>query len=89
LAAYVTFKSALTTLVRTVALENKDSGLTANVILPGTMDTPGNRKAMPNADFSKWLKPSDVADVVVWLADERATHITGAAIPIEGLSFGQ
>jgi NAD(P)-dependent dehydrogenase (short-subunit alcohol dehydrogenase family) len=89
LAAYVTFKSALTTLVRTVALENRDSGLTANVILPGTMDTPGNRKAMPNADFSKWLKPSDVADVVVWLADERAAHITGAAIPIEGLSFGQ
>src|ERR1700739_2514383 len=58
LGAYVTFKSALVSLVRTVALENKDAGVTANVVLPGTMDTPVNRKAMPAADFSKWLKPA-------------------------------
>jgi 3-oxoacyl-[acyl-carrier protein] reductase len=84
LGAYVTFKSALVSLVRTVALENKDSGLTANVVLPGTMDTPANRKAMPGADFSKWLKPVDVADLILWLTDERAKHITGTAIPIDG-----
>jgi NAD(P)-dependent dehydrogenase (short-subunit alcohol dehydrogenase family) len=84
LAAYVTFKAALAMLVRTVALENRDAGLTANVVLPGTMDTPANRKAMPNADFSKWLQPSDVADLVLWLCDERAGHITGTAIPIDG-----
>src|SRR5262249_5812141 len=83
LAAYVTFKAALTTLVRTVAVENKDAGLTANVILPGTMDTPANRKAMPGADFSKWLDPAKVADLAVWLAEETAGHISGAAIPIE------
>lgn len=83
LAAYVTFKSALTTLVRTAALENRDAGLAANVILPGTMDTPANRKAMPNADFSKWLQPSAVAELAVWLADENAAHINGASIPIE------
>jgi NAD(P)-dependent dehydrogenase (short-subunit alcohol dehydrogenase family) len=83
LAAYVTFKSALVSLVRTVALENKDAGLTANVVLPGTMDTPANRKAMPGADFSKWLKPVDVADLILWLADERAKYITGTAIPID------
>ena len=83
LAAYVTFKSALVSLVRTVALENKDAGVTANVVLPGTMDTPANRKAMPRADFSKWLKPADVADLVLWLADERAAQITGTAIPID------
>jgi NAD(P)-dependent dehydrogenase (short-subunit alcohol dehydrogenase family) len=81
LAAYVTFKSALTTLVRTAALENKDAGLTANVILPGTMDTPANRKSMPNADFSKWLQPSAVADLAAWLAD--AAHINGVSISIE------
>jgi NAD(P)-dependent dehydrogenase (short-subunit alcohol dehydrogenase family) len=79
----VTFKSALTTLVRTVALENKDAGLTANVILPGTMDTPANRKSMPNADFSKWLQPSAVAELAAWLADEDAAHINGVSIPIE------
>jgi len=84
LAAYVTFKAALAMLVRTVALENRDAGVTANVVLPGTMDTPANRKAMPNADFSKWLQPSEVADLVLWLSDERAGHITGTAIPIDG-----
>src|ERR1700730_8436353 len=84
LGAYVTFKSALVSLVRTVALENKDAGVTANVVLPGTMDTPANRKAMPGADFSKWVKPADVADLILWLADERAGHVTGAAIPIDG-----
>ena len=84
LGAYLTFKSALVSLVRTVALENKDAGLTANVVLPGTMDTPANRKAMPRADFSKWLKPADAADLVLWLADERAAHITATLIPIDG-----
>jgi NAD(P)-dependent dehydrogenase (short-subunit alcohol dehydrogenase family) len=83
LAAYVTFKSALATLVRTVALENKDAGLTANVILPGTMDTPVNRKSMPGTDFSKWLQPTAVADLATWLASENAKHLTGLSIPIE------
>ena len=83
LGTYVTFKSALATLVRTVALENKDAGLTANLILPGTMDTPANRKAMPNADPSKWLQAGAVADLALWLADDRAAHITGTLIPID------
>jgi NAD(P)-dependent dehydrogenase (short-subunit alcohol dehydrogenase family) len=82
LGAYVTFKAALTMLIRTVALENKDAGVTANVVLPGTMDTPVNRKAMPDADFSKWVQPSAVADLLLWLADERAAQITGTVIPI-------
>ena len=83
LGAYVAFKSALTALIRTVALENKDAGLTANVVLPGTMDTPANRKAMPGANFSTWVQPKDVADLVLWLSDERAHHLTGLAVPIE------
>ncbi len=86
LGAYVTFKAALAMLVRTVALENKDAGLTANVVLPGTMDTPANRKAMPNANFSEWLQPSEVADLVLWLCDERAGHITGTTVPMDGAS---
>src|SRR6202030_314347 len=65
LGAYVTFKSALVSLIRTVALENHDAGLTANVILPGTMDTPANRKAMTGADFPKWVQPADVADLIL------------------------
>jgi NAD(P)-dependent dehydrogenase (short-subunit alcohol dehydrogenase family) len=84
LGAYVTFKAALSTLVQTVALENKDAGLTANVVLPGTMDTPANRKSMPDADFSKWVRPGDVADLVLWLADERSANVTGIAFPVDG-----
>jgi NAD(P)-dependent dehydrogenase (short-subunit alcohol dehydrogenase family) len=83
LGAYVTFKSALQMLVRTVAVENKDAGLTANVILPGTMDTPANRKSMANADFSKWLPAAAVAEVAFWLAGESTAHITGMSLPIE------
>jgi len=84
LGAYVTFKTALAMLIRTVALENKDAGMTANVVLPDTMDTPGNRKSMPGADFSKWVKPADVADLIGWLADERAGHVTGTTVAIDG-----
>src|SRR5260221_4353586 len=84
LGAYVTFKSALATLVRTVALENKDARLTANLILPGTMDTPANRKAMPAADPSKWVQPGAVADLALLLAEDRAAQVTGTVIPIDG-----
>jgi len=82
LGAYVTFKAALAMLVRTVALENKDAGLTAHVVLPGTMDTPANREAMPNADFSKWIQPKDVVSLVLSLTAERASQVRGAVIPI-------
>jgi NAD(P)-dependent dehydrogenase (short-subunit alcohol dehydrogenase family) len=84
LGAYVTFKAALAMLVQTVAAENADAGLTANVILPGTMDTSANRKSMPDADFSKWAKTDDVADLVLSLAGDQARHLTGLAIPIGG-----
>jgi NAD(P)-dependent dehydrogenase (short-subunit alcohol dehydrogenase family) len=66
-----------------VALENADAGLTANLILPDTMDTPANRKSMPGADFSKWVKTRDVAELVLSLAEDQAKHLTGLAIPIQ------
>lgn len=82
--AYSASKAALVSLTRTVALENKDAGITANVILPGTMDTPLNRKFMPKADFSTWVQPSSVASLIVWLASEAGGDVTGAAIPVYG-----
>jgi|SRR5579864_1029246 len=82
--AYSASKSALVSLVRSVALENKDTGITANVILPGTMDTPANRAADPAADFAKWIDPQQVANLVLWLASEEATQVTGAVIPVYG-----
>jgi NAD(P)-dependent dehydrogenase (short-subunit alcohol dehydrogenase family) len=82
--AYSASKAAMLSLIRTVAVENKDAGLTANVILPGTMDTPANRKAIPNADISKWVQPASVAKLVVWLAGEAGKDVNGAVIPVYG-----
>jgi NAD(P)-dependent dehydrogenase (short-subunit alcohol dehydrogenase family) len=82
--AYSASKAAMVSLIKTVALENKDAGITANVILPGTMDTPANRKAMPNADVSKWVQPVNVARLVTWLAGDAGKDVNGAAIPVYG-----
>ncbi len=82
--AYSASKAAVVSLVKTVALENKDAGITANVILPGTMDTPANRKDMPGADVSTWVQPASVASLIVWLASDAGKDVTGAAIPVYG-----
>ncbi len=82
--AYSASKAALVSLIRTVALENKGAGITANVILPGTMDTPANRKAMAGADVSQWVQPASVASLIVWLAGDAGKDVTGAAIPVYG-----
>lgn len=82
--SYSASKAAMVSLIRTVALENKDAGLRANVVLPGTMDTPANRKAMPNADFSKWVQPASVASLITWLASDAGKDMNGAVIPVYG-----
>ena len=82
--AYSASKAAMVSLIRTVALENENAGLRANVILPGTMDTAANRKSIPVADFAKWVKPSAVASLVTWLASDPGKEINGAAIPVYG-----
>src|SRR5258708_30445296 len=81
---YAASKAALVSLLRTVAAENADRGITANVILPGTMDTPANRVSMPAADFSKWVPTSHVASLLVYLAGDDAAAVNGAVIPIYG-----
>jgi NAD(P)-dependent dehydrogenase (short-subunit alcohol dehydrogenase family) len=82
--AYSASKAALVSLMKTVAIENKDAGITANTILPETMDTPTNRKAIPGADTSKWVQPSSVASLIVWLASDAGKDVTGAVIPVYG-----
>lgn len=82
--AYSASKAAMVSLVRTVALENKDAGITANVLLPGTIDTPANRKAIGNADVSKWVQPAHIASLITWLAGEAGKDVNGAVIPIYG-----
>ena len=82
--AYSASKAALVSLIRTVAIENKDAGITANVLLPGTIDTPANRNAMPGADVSQWVQPASIASLIVWLASDAGKDVTGAAIPVYG-----
>ena len=82
--AYSASKAAMVSLIKTVALENKDVGITANVILPATIDTPANRTAMPNADYSKWVQPASIAALIVWLASDIGRDVNGAAIPVYG-----
>jgi NAD(P)-dependent dehydrogenase (short-subunit alcohol dehydrogenase family) len=64
--------------------KTKDAGLTSNMILPGTMDTPANRKAIPSADVSKWVQPAAVAELVVWLASGAGKGVNGSVIAVYG-----
>ena len=82
--AYSASKAALVSLIKTVARENKDAGITANVILPGTIDTPANRKDMPGADVTQWVQPASIASLIVWLASDAGKDVTGAVIPVYG-----
>ena len=82
--AYSASKAAVVSLIRTLAVENKDRRITANVILPGTMDTSANRAADPGADFSKWIQPSQVAAMLLHLASDAAAQVSGAVIPVYG-----
>jgi NAD(P)-dependent dehydrogenase (short-subunit alcohol dehydrogenase family) len=86
LAAYAVSKAGLHTLIQTIALETLASGITANAVLPGIIDTPANRKAMPNADFTRWVAPEKIAQQILWLCSETASDISGALIPIYGRS---
>jgi len=84
--AYAASKSGLIRLVESLAEETKESNINVNCIMPSILDTEANRKAMPTADFSKWVKPEDLANVVLFLCSEDARVITGAAIPTYGVA---
>jgi NAD(P)-dependent dehydrogenase (short-subunit alcohol dehydrogenase family) len=84
LGAYTASKAALVALIRTIALENRDRGIAANVILPGTMDTPANRSAIPGADYTRWVQPRQIARLLVHLASDEASDVSGAVIPVYG-----
>jgi NAD(P)-dependent dehydrogenase (short-subunit alcohol dehydrogenase family) len=84
ISAYSATKAALVSLIKTAAIENRGLGITANVILPGTIDTPANRRSDPGADRSKWVSPQELAALALFLASDDGAEITGAAIPVYG-----
>jgi NAD(P)-dependent dehydrogenase (short-subunit alcohol dehydrogenase family) len=83
-AAYAAAKAALTALVQAIAAEVLADGVRVNVVLPSTIDTEANRKAMPNTDRSRWVTTDSLGDVIQFLLSERARDISGAAIPVYG-----
>jgi NAD(P)-dependent dehydrogenase (short-subunit alcohol dehydrogenase family) len=86
MAAYSASKSAVIRLTESMSAEVKSAGVRVNCIIPGTIDTPQNRKDMPEADYSMWVKPRSLANVILFLASDAARDIHGAALPVYGRS---
>jgi NAD(P)-dependent dehydrogenase (short-subunit alcohol dehydrogenase family) len=84
MAAYAVSKAAVHALVRVLALENRDRGVRFNAVLPGTIDTPANRRAMPDADPSRWTSPEAIAGVAAFLLSPASAPTTGALVPVDG-----
>jgi NAD(P)-dependent dehydrogenase (short-subunit alcohol dehydrogenase family) len=83
-AQYNVSKAAVVSLTQSIANDYKRKGITANVILPSTIDTPSNRQHSPDADFTRWVQPQDLAALMLYLCSDAAGSITGAAIPVYG-----
>jgi len=80
--AYTVSKAAVITLTQALAQEVRRHHITVNAVLPSTMDTPANRRAMPDADRSAWVSTTDVAHVVAFLLSDRAAAVSGAALTV-------
>ena len=85
-AAYSASKSAVLRLTESLAAELKASNINVNCIMPGTIDTPQNRAAVPNGEFNKWVEPAAIAEVILFLASDASRAVNGAAIPVFGKS---
>jgi len=86
MAPYCASKAAVITLTESMAAEHKHNGINVNCILPGTVDTPQNREAMPDQDHGRWVPTAALADVILFLASDAARCVTGAAVPVYGQS---
>jgi NAD(P)-dependent dehydrogenase (short-subunit alcohol dehydrogenase family) len=80
--AYTVAKSAVIALTLALAHEERPHGIAVNAVLPSTMDTPANRRAMPDADRSGWVSTDAVADVIAYLASDAASAVSGACVAV-------
>jgi NAD(P)-dependent dehydrogenase (short-subunit alcohol dehydrogenase family) len=81
--AYAASKAGVHRLTEALAAEMKGK-ITVNAVLPSTIDTAANRASMPDADFAKWVRPEELADVILFLASDAASAVTGALLPVNG-----
>lgn len=86
MAAYSAAKAAVIRLTESLSAELRADGINVNCIVPGTIDTPQNRRDMPGADPGHWVAPESLADVIRFLASDAARDIHGAALPVYGRS---
>lgn len=82
--AYAVSKAAILRLTEALSAEVREKNINVNAVIPSTIDTPGNRTAQPEADTSKWVKPEELAAVIIFLASDAANAIHGAHIPVYG-----
>jgi NAD(P)-dependent dehydrogenase (short-subunit alcohol dehydrogenase family) len=83
-AGYITAKAAVLAFVGALHEEYRDDQIRSNAILPSTIDTPANRKSMPDADFDTWVKPEEIARVIAMLCSDDARVTSGAHVPVYG-----
>lgn len=83
---YNASKMMVIRLTESMSAELRHKGINVNCVLPGTMDTPANRAETPDADFTKWVQPESMANVILFLASDAAADIHGAAVPVYGRS---
>jgi NAD(P)-dependent dehydrogenase (short-subunit alcohol dehydrogenase family) len=86
MSAYGASKAGVLNLTQSMAEELREHDITVNAVVPGTIDTPANRAAMPESDYSKWVPPSDIAKVIAFLSSEDARAVSGAFVPVHGKS---
>jgi NAD(P)-dependent dehydrogenase (short-subunit alcohol dehydrogenase family) len=82
--AYAVSKAGVVTLTEALAEETKDQGIQVNCIMPSTIDTEANRKMLPKADFTKWVDPEEIAEVIMFLVSDASKPTSGASIPVYG-----
>jgi NAD(P)-dependent dehydrogenase (short-subunit alcohol dehydrogenase family) len=83
-AGYAASKAAVLAFARAVAVEYRDDGVRCNAILPSVIDTPANRRSMPNADHDRWVKPAEIAGVIAYLLSDAASPISAGLVPVYG-----
>jgi NAD(P)-dependent dehydrogenase (short-subunit alcohol dehydrogenase family) len=83
-AGYCSSKAAVLALVACLDAEYKDNGVRVNAVVPSVIDTPGNRAAQPDADTSKWVRPGQIAQTILYLASDASSATSGAAVPVYG-----
>jgi NAD(P)-dependent dehydrogenase (short-subunit alcohol dehydrogenase family) len=82
--AYAASKAGVHRLTESLAEELKADGITVNAVLPSILDTPANRADMPKADPALWVSPAELSAVILFLASEAASAVTGALVPVTG-----